>query len=153
MSIFFQSSYSFPVILIHLILIIFVILPESFSNLFMISCKCCSITKAFIIIFLWIYFCSFTFHSIRRIYLWPTEFKICSMAFHIWFCSNTIKYQITTFNWCFQPNMISMKKRLKEYFYKFIFFIINRDFYVITFWMHHALFFTDFRRNKLSCYC
>ena len=40
---------------------------------------------------------------------------------------------VLTFNWCFQPNMIPRKKRLKKSFYNFIFFIINRDFYVINF--------------------
>ena len=35
------------------------------------------------------------------------------------------------------------------FFYNFIWFIINHDFYVITFWMHYMLFIIVFRRNKL----
>ena len=75
MSIFFQSSYSFPVILIHLILIIFVIFPESFSNLFMISRKCCSIIKAFIIIFYGFIFALLLFIQSRKSIYDPPSLK------------------------------------------------------------------------------
>ena len=35
---------------------------------------------------------------------------------------------------------------------KFICFIINHGFYVITFWMHYLLFIIIYRRNKVICY-
>ena len=62
---------------------------------------------------------------------------------------NTLKDKLTTFHWCFLPNLISKKRWLNDFFNNFICFIINRDLYVITFRMHYTLFITVFRRNKL----
>ena len=61
---------------------------------------------------------------------------------------NTLKDKLTTFHWCFLPNLISKKRWLNDFFNNFICFIINRDLYVITFRMHYTLFITVFRRNK-----
>ena len=40
----------------------------------------------------------------------------------------------------------------QKVFYNFICFIINHDFYVITFWMHYALFIITYGRNKMIYY-
>ena len=61
---------------------------------------------------------------------------------------NTTKYEITTFHWYFQPNLIS-RKWLKKLFYNFIFFIINHHFYAITFWMHYMLSIISLEEIKL----
>ena len=45
-----------------------------------------------------------------------------------------------------------IKEWFKGFFYNFICFIINYDFYVITFWMHYTLFIIVFRKNRVSCF-
>ena len=65
---------------------------------------------------------------------------------------STIKYEIPTFHWYFQPNFITRNKWLKKFFYNPICFIINHDFYVITFWMHYTFSIVIFRRHKINCY-
>ena len=60
--------------------------------------------------------------------------------------------QITTIHWRFQPDLMPGKNSLKKFFYNFIYFIINLDFYVITFSMHYTLLTIFFRRNKVNCY-
>ena len=72
------------------------------------------------------------FYPVRRIYIWSTLFKFF-MTFIIQ-QMNTIKYKITTSNWCFQSNLIPRKSWLKTFFYNFICFVINYYFYIITFW-------------------
>ena len=49
--------------------------------------------------------------------------------------------------------LISIFKRIKNFFYYFTCFIINHDLYLITFWMHYTLFIIMYRRNKSICYC
>ena len=92
------------------------------------------------------------FYPIRRVYLWLTTYWIYFMTYVIQ-QMNTIKDKITTFHWCFRSNLISIKKWFKKFFDKFIYFIINYEFFVITLWMHCKLFIIVFRRNKLNCYC
>ena len=57
---------------------------------------------------------------------------------------------VLTFNWCFQPNMIPRKKRLKKSFYNFIFFIINRVFYVINFWKFFIIHSSSLRLEEIN---
>ena len=49
--------------------------------------------------------------------------------------------------------LICIFKGLKKLFYDFICFIINHNFYTITFWMHYMLFVIIYGRNKVICYC
>ena len=60
-------------------------------------------------------------------------------------------------SWCntitVQIILICIFKGLKKLFYEFICFIINHDFYTITFWMHYMLFVIIYGRNKVICYC
>ena len=42
---------------------------------------------------------------------------------------------------------------IKNFFYNFICFIINCDFYVIYFWIYYTFFIIIYRRNKVICYC
>ena len=49
-----------------------------------------------------------------------------------------------------QPKLMSRKKRLKMFFWKFIFLCINHYVSVITLWMHYTLI---VRRHKVNCYC
>ena len=65
---------------------------------------------------------------------------------------STFKGKITSFHWCFQCSLVSRKTSLKTFFCNSICFIINHDFYVITLWMHDALFSIIFRRNKVNWY-
>ena len=63
---------------------------------------------------------------------------------------NIIEDKVMTFNGFFQIILISIKERFKKFFYNFICFIINHDFYVITFWMHYTLFIISiFKKIKL----
>ena len=41
----------------------------------------------------------------------------------------------------------------KKFFYNIICFIVNFDFYIITFWVHYMLSIVICRRNKVICYC
>ena len=50
---------------------------------------------------------------------------------------NITKDKLTTFH-RFQILLISVFKWIKKLFYNFTCFIINHDFYVITFWMHYT---------------
>ena len=70
-----------------------------------------------------IYCCFFVFYLIRRVCIWSTMFKICSMTF-ILQQINIIKDKITAFNWCFLSNLIFKKKWLKALFYNFIFLLL-----------------------------
>ena len=83
----------------------------------------------------------FVFYLIRRICIWSTTIWIYFMTFII-----QLMNVISTFHW-FQV------KWIKKFFYNFICFITNHDFYVITFWMHYTLSIIIFRRNKVICYC
>ena len=65
---------------------------------------------------------------------------------------NVIKDIFTTFHGL-QIIFISISECFEKFFYNFICFIINHDFYVITFWMHYTLFIMISRRNKIICYC
>ena len=78
-------------------------------------------------------------------------FKIYFMRFAVQWL-NTIKYEVATFHWCFQPNLIPGKKLLEKFFYNLICVIINHDFYAITFWMHYTLFIITFRWHKANCF-
>ena len=69
------------------------------------------------------YCCFFVFYLIRRVCIWSTMFKICSMTF-ILQQINIIKDKITPFNWCFLSNLIFKKKWLKALFYNFIFLLL-----------------------------
>ena len=53
----------------------------------------------------------------------------------------------------FQIILISIFKWIKKLFYNFICFVINHDFYVITFSVHYMFFIIIYRRNKVICYC
>ena len=66
--------------------------------------------------------------------------------------NDTIKDKVATSHWCFQSNMISIKKWCKKAFHNFICVIINQTFYFITLWMHYTLFISVFRRNEIYCY-
>ena len=63
---------------------------------------------------------------------------------------NTLKYEIGIFDWCFQPNLISRKKWLKKFLYNFIFFIINHDISIITFWMPCTLFIIIWGHSEIT---
>ena len=80
-------------------------------------------------------------------YLWGLllPFKLYFMAFVIQ-QKITIKYEITTLHWRFQAKLITGKKLLKKFFYNFIGFIVNHNFYVITFWMDYTPFVIISRR-------
>ena len=71
----------------------------------------------------------FIFHPIKRVYIQSTKYFFMSFVVQL---MNTIKYEMTTFYWPFQPNLISRKNWLKNLFYNFIFFIINHHFYFIA---------------------
>ena len=61
---------------------------------------------------------------------------------------NTIIYEITDFHWFFQSSLIFFNEWIKKFFNNFLCFIINHDFYVITFWMYYMFFISIiFRRN------
>ena len=63
---------------------------------------------------------------------------------------NIIEDKVMNFNGFFQIILISIKEQFKKFFYNFICFIINHDFYVITFWMHYTLFIISiFEKIKL----
>ena len=62
-----------------------------------------------------------------------------------------IEDKLTTFNQ-FQIILISVFRRIKNFFYNFICFITNHDFYVVGFWMHDTLFTINLVRNKVVCY-
>ena len=62
-----------------------------------------------------------------------------------------IEDKLTTFNQ-FQIILISVFRRIKNFFYNFICFITNHDFYVVGFWMHDTLFIINLVRNKVVCY-
>ena len=49
--------------------------------------------------------------------------------------------------WC----VLFKKEWFKKFFYNFIWFIINHDFYVITFWMNYTLFIIIFGKNTINC--
>ena len=49
--------------------------------------------------------------------------------------------------WC----VLFKKEWFKKVFYNFICFIINHDFYVITFWMNYTLFIIIFGKNTINC--
>ena len=94
----------------------------------------------------------FSVYLIRGIHIWLTTIRIYFMAI-VTQQMNIIKYKITTFYLCFQPNFIYFKKRFKKFFDCFICFIVSRNFYVITLWMYYMHFIIVFRRNKVNCYC
>ena len=49
------------------------------------------------------------------------------------------------------PIQFDMQKEvIKKFFCNFICFIINHNFYVVTFWMHYTVFIIIFKRHKLS---
>ena len=64
---------------------------------------------------------------------------------------NIIEEKLTTSHWFFQNILIFIKEWVKKKNSNLMCFIINHDFYVITFWMHYTLFIiiVIFRRNKL----
>ena len=47
--------------------------------------------------------------------------------------------------------LMSIFNLIKKFFYSFSCFIINHDFYAITFWMYSILFVIIFGRNKVIC--
>ena len=124
-----------------------------FCNFFVIWCACRGVFKAFGIYFIdGIYGCFFALYSIGGIYIWSTWIWIYFMMFVIQEM-NTIKNKITTSHWCFQSNLISVKKWFKKFFNNFFCVITNHEFYVITLWMHCTLFVSVIRRNKINYYC
>ena len=107
--------------------------------------------KHLLYFFWWDLLFLFCFCPIRKNYIWSTSFKIYFTTFTIsWM--NTIKYEITTFQWLFQSNLIFFNKWFKKFCSNFICFMINYDFYVISFWMHYSPFIITIRRNKVNCY-
>ena len=62
---------------------------------------------------------------------------------------NIVKDKITTSHWCFQTNLISLKKWFKSFFNNFIFVVINHEFYVVALSIYYALFIIVFIRNYL----
>ena len=65
---------------------------------------------------------------------------------------NEHKDKLINFHLFFQIILISILE-LKKFFYNFISFVINQDFYIITFWMHCTLFIIFFGRSKVNYYC
>ena len=64
---------------------------------------------------------------------------------------NIIKSKIIALHWCFQVIFMSTKEWFKKFFNNFICLIINHDFLVITFSMHHMIFIIIFKGNKTNC--
>ena len=64
------------------------------------------------------------FYPTRRIYIWFPTLQIYVMTF-VTQKINTIKDEISTSLWCFQPNLISIKKWFKRLCHNFICFIIT----------------------------
>ena len=46
-----------------------------------------------------------------------------------------------------------IKEWFKRFFNNFVYFVINHDLFIITFWMHYTLFIIILRRNKINCCC
>ena len=99
----------------------------------------------FIVVFL-------IFYPICRIYIWSTTIQTYFLTF-LRQKLNTNKDKITTFHWCFKPNLISRKKWFKRLSNILICFIINQDFYVINLWMHYTFFIIAFWRTIVNCHC
>ena len=117
-----QVSYSIPFLFIYKQFNIRSSFWIRFS-LPIISCNCYRILKTFIIFIFRIYCCFFVFYPVRRLYLWPTTFKIYFMTFAIqqldW-----IENKTTSYYWCFWTNLVSSKKWLEKFINTFTCIII-----------------------------
>ena len=79
-------------------------------------------------------------------FMWCTTIWIYFMTLIIQYM-HIIQGKLTTFH-RFQIILISTFKWIEK-FYNFICFIINHDFYIITFWTHCRLFLIIYGRKKL----
>ena len=127
---------------------IFVILSEFFSVSWWFNASVAEYWKNLLSFSLMVFIIVFLFNH-DNLYI---IHHILDLSYDIY---NTINEQNQRENHylpCFQPNLRSRKKRLKKFFWDFIWLIINHDFDVINFWMHHMLFINVIRGRKISFY-
>ena len=93
-----------------------------------------------------------SFLSNQRIYVWFTMTQIYLTTFIIELM-NISKGKFSIFHHRLRIILIIIFTWIKKLFYNIIWFIINHDFYVITFWIHYMLFIIICGKNKVNYYC
>ena len=86
------------------------------------------------------------FYNAWRINKWTITSKIYFMTFVI-HQLNWFKNKITSSQWCFLIEVI------QKFVNNFLCIFIRCTFYIVTHWVHYALFLNIFWRNKVNCNC
>ena len=157
---FWLKLYSFPIMLIYKTFN-FCYFFRTFSYFFMSYCNYYSILRALVIIFIGrTYLCFCVFYPIRSICIWSRTIRIIYRYCYV----HSLYYKCHKINYDIYNTMNEHNKKQTHYvslipiifesffcFHNFICFIINHDFYGITFWIYYMIFITiTFKRNKIN---